>query len=184
VNATEGPAPHLFDPVAPFVAVGSQGVPVWDATSYDFIKVTENDDASDTVNPSLWRMAKLNMIHGLFQVVDGIWQVRGYDLSVMSIIRTNTGYIVIDPQCKLAGTPSKNPSRRLYCATERGIGRDAVQVSSELAMRRIVTGHLPFERALEEKIAAIDADDARHGKLLAAWSKAYPKVGFSRFVCA
>ena len=42
-------------------------------------------------------MAKLNMIHGLFEVVDGIWQVRGYDLSVMSIIRSNTGYIVIDP---------------------------------------------------------------------------------------
>ena len=59
--------------------------------------MTETDDAPDTVNPSLWRMAKLNMIHGLFEVVDGIWQARGYDLSVMSIIRTNTGYIVIDP---------------------------------------------------------------------------------------
>lgn len=59
--------------------------------------MTESDDAPDTVNPSLWRMAKLNMIHGLFEVADGIWQVRGYDLSVMSIIRSKTGYIVIDP---------------------------------------------------------------------------------------
>lgn len=42
-------------------------------------------------------MAKLNMIHGLFEVVDGIYQARGYDLSVMSIIRSNTGYIVLDP---------------------------------------------------------------------------------------
>ena len=42
-------------------------------------------------------MAKLNMIHGLFEVADGIWQVRGYDLSVMSIIQSKTGYIVIDP---------------------------------------------------------------------------------------
>ena len=75
----------------PVVIRNSDGVPVWDATSYDFIKVTETDDAPNTVNPSLWRMAKLNMIHGLFEVVDGIWQVRGYDLSVMSIIRTNTG---------------------------------------------------------------------------------------------
>jgi alkyl sulfatase BDS1-like metallo-beta-lactamase superfamily hydrolase len=81
----------------PVVIRNSDGAPVWDATAYDFIKVTESDDAPDTVNPSLWRMAKLNMIHGLFEVVDGIWQVRGYDLSVMSIIRTNTGYIVIDP---------------------------------------------------------------------------------------
>jgi alkyl sulfatase BDS1-like metallo-beta-lactamase superfamily hydrolase len=37
------------------------------------------------------------MNHGLFEVVDGIWQVRGYDLSVMSIIRGDTGWIVIDP---------------------------------------------------------------------------------------
>lgn len=93
-DARRGLLASLPDPV---VIRNSQGVPVWDATSYGFIKVTENDDAPDTVNPSLWRMAKLNMIHGLFEVVDGIWQVRGYDLSVMSIIRTNTGYIVIDP---------------------------------------------------------------------------------------
>jgi alkyl sulfatase BDS1-like metallo-beta-lactamase superfamily hydrolase len=81
----------------PGIIRNSQGVPVWDLSAYDFIKVTESDDAPDTVNPSLWRMAKLNMVHGLFEVVDGIWQVRGYDLSVMSIIRSNTGYIVIDP---------------------------------------------------------------------------------------
>jgi alkyl sulfatase BDS1-like metallo-beta-lactamase superfamily hydrolase len=93
-DASRGLLASLPDPV---VIRNSDGVPVWDATAYDFIKVTESDDAPDTVNPSLWRMAKLNMIHGLFEVVDGIWQVRGYDLSVMSIIRTNTGYIVIDP---------------------------------------------------------------------------------------
>jgi alkyl sulfatase BDS1-like metallo-beta-lactamase superfamily hydrolase len=81
----------------PGIIRNSQGRPVWDLSAYDFIKVTESDDAPDTVNPSLWRMAKLNMIHGLFEVVDGIWQVRGYDLSVMSIIRSDTGYIVIDP---------------------------------------------------------------------------------------
>jgi hypothetical protein len=93
-DARRGLLAALPDPV---VIRNDQGVPVWDATNYGFIKVTENDDAPDTVNPSLWRMAKLNMIHGLFEVVDGIWQVRGYDLSVMSIIRSNTGYIVIDP---------------------------------------------------------------------------------------
>ena len=42
-------------------------------------------------------MAKLNMIHGLFEVADGVWQARGYDLSVMTILRSNSGYIVIDP---------------------------------------------------------------------------------------
>ena len=81
----------------PVIIRDSQGTPVWDLTQYDFLKITESDDAPDTVNPSLWRMAKLNMIHGLFKVTEGLWQVRGYDLSVMSIIKSNTGYIVIDP---------------------------------------------------------------------------------------
>lgn len=62
--------------------------------------------------------------------------------------------------------------------------RDAVLVSSELAMGEIVSGRLPFERALEERIIALDADASRFDKLRGAWSKAYPKVGFSRFVCA
>jgi hypothetical protein len=62
--------------------------------------------------------------------------------------------------------------------------RDAVLVSSELAMHQIVRGCLPFEQALEERIIALDADGPRFNKLLGAWSKAYPKIGFSRFVCA
>ncbi len=81
----------------PAIIKNAEGTPVWDLSVYSFLGTSENDDAPDTVNPSLWRMAKLNMIHGLFEVVDGIYQARGYDLSVMSIIRTDTGYIVIDP---------------------------------------------------------------------------------------
>lgn len=81
----------------PAIIRNAEGTPVWDLSVYDFLGTSEADDAPDTVNPSLWRMAKLNMIHGLFEVVDGIYQARGYDLSVMSIIRTDSGYIVIDP---------------------------------------------------------------------------------------
>lgn len=80
-----------------------------------------------------------------------------------------------DPNCR-----PEPPNVLAEAAAER----DAVLVSSELAMRQMVEGRLPFERGLEEKIIAIDADESRHCKLLAAWSKAYPKVGFSRFVCA
>ena len=81
----------------PAIIKNAEGTPVWDLSVYQFLGTSEADDAPDTVNPSLWRMAKLNMLHGLFEVVDGIYQARGYDLSVMSIIRTDTGYIVIDP---------------------------------------------------------------------------------------
>ena len=66
---------------------------VWDMTVYDFVE----GPAPDTVNPSLWRQARLNNIHGLFEVVDGIYQVRGYDLSNISFIRGETGWIVVDP---------------------------------------------------------------------------------------
>ncbi len=53
--------------------------------------------APDTVNPSLWRQARLNALHGLFKVTDRIYQVRGYDLSNLSIIEGDSGYIVVDP---------------------------------------------------------------------------------------
>ncbi|KAI1691215.1 alkyl/aryl-sulfatase BDS1 [Ditylenchus destructor] len=84
-------------PAGPAIIKNAEGTPVWDLSTYSFLGTSDADDAPDTVNPSLWRMAKLNMIHGLFEVVDGVYQARGYDLSVMSVIRTDTGYIVIDP---------------------------------------------------------------------------------------
>jgi linear primary-alkylsulfatase len=78
----------------PPVIKNADGRDVWDLNQYSFL---EEDSAPPTVNPSLWRQSRLNMYHGLFKVVDGIYQVRGYDLSVMSVIETDTGYIVIDP---------------------------------------------------------------------------------------
>jgi alkyl sulfatase BDS1-like metallo-beta-lactamase superfamily hydrolase len=93
-NARRGFIAALPEPVQ---IKGANGATVWDLAQYGFIKPAPDQDAPETVNPSLWRMAKLNMNHGLFEVTDGLWQVRGYDLSVMSIIRSNNGYIVIDP---------------------------------------------------------------------------------------
>lgn len=71
------------------------GHAVWDMGKFDFIK--EGAPAPDTVNPSLWRQAQLNAIHGLFEVTPGIYQVRGFDLSNITFIEGKTGYIVIDP---------------------------------------------------------------------------------------
>jgi alkyl sulfatase BDS1-like metallo-beta-lactamase superfamily hydrolase len=78
----------------PPVIKTADGRTVWDLDQYSFLA---EDGAPPTVNPSLWRQSQLNMYDGLFKVVDRIYQVRGYDLSVMSIIETDTGYIVIDP---------------------------------------------------------------------------------------
>ena len=60
---------------------------------YGFLK----GERPDTVNPSLWRQARLNAIHGLFQVCDGIFQVRGFDISNITFIEGEDGFIVIDP---------------------------------------------------------------------------------------
>ena len=66
---------------------------VWDLDAYKFL----DGPAPDTANPSLWRQGQLLIKDGLFEVVPGIYQVRGYDLSVMSLIEGDTGVIVIDP---------------------------------------------------------------------------------------
>ena len=66
---------------------------VWTLDNFAFI----SGEAPATVNPSLWRQSRLNMQYGLYEVSDGIYQVRGYDVSNLSIIESDTGYIVVDP---------------------------------------------------------------------------------------
>ena len=73
--------------------LAEDGSTVWDLPANAFI----DGDAPDSVNPSLWRQARLNNIHGLFEVTDGVYQLRGYDLSNMTIIEGQTGWIVVDP---------------------------------------------------------------------------------------
>ncbi|REL27108.1 MBL fold metallo-hydrolase [Thalassotalea euphylliae] len=70
-----------------------QGAVLWQIGDYDFVK----GDAPDSVNPSLWRQAKLNGMHGLYQVTQGIYQIRGYDIANMSLIKGQTGWIIVDP---------------------------------------------------------------------------------------
>ncbi len=77
----------------PLVIKGTDGTTIWDFQSYDFIE----GPAPASVNPSLWRQAKLNGNHGLFEVAPGIHQVRGYDVSNMTLIEGRTGWIVVDP---------------------------------------------------------------------------------------
>ncbi len=69
---------------------------VWDLEQYKKY-ITQNAPSPDSVNPSLWRNAQLNMINGLFEVTDGIYQIRGYDLSNITFIKGDSGWIVFDP---------------------------------------------------------------------------------------
>jgi len=67
---------------------------VWDLSSYAFLEAAQ---PPDSVNPSLWRLARLNRIHGLFEVREGMYQVRGFDIANITIIEGDTGLILIDP---------------------------------------------------------------------------------------
>jgi alkyl sulfatase BDS1-like metallo-beta-lactamase superfamily hydrolase len=66
----------------------------WDIGSYDWL--LEGKDF-DSIHPSLQRVAILNMEYGLFEVIPGIYQIRGYDLANISFIKSNKGWIVFDP---------------------------------------------------------------------------------------
>lgn len=87
--AARGFIAALADPVIRNAA----GKPVWNAAAYDWVK----GPVPATVNPSLWREVGLLGRHGLFQVAEGVWQVRGFDVSNMTVLRGQTGWIVIDP---------------------------------------------------------------------------------------
>ena len=78
--------------------------PVWSMKPYDFLKQNE---APDSVNPSLWRQAQLNAIHGLFKVTDRVYQVRGFDISNMTIIEGDTSLIIIDTLMASRGSESR-----------------------------------------------------------------------------
>jgi alkyl sulfatase BDS1-like metallo-beta-lactamase superfamily hydrolase len=83
---------RIAPPASPKV-MSAGGFPVWNLDDFAFL----DGEAPPTVNPSLWRQAQLNTRAGLFEVVDGIWQVRGLDLSNVTFVRGATGWIVIDP---------------------------------------------------------------------------------------
>lgn len=77
----------------PNAVTAADGRVVWDNDTYAFLEV----EAPDTVNPSLWRQSQLVAQQGLFEVVEGVYQVRGLDLSNVTFVEGTTGIVVIDP---------------------------------------------------------------------------------------
>src|SRR5882672_12731314 len=70
----------------------AQGRVVWSLEPYGFLSEAE---APPAVDPSLWRQSRLNMNHGLFEVVSGVYQVRGLDIANMTLIEGDSGVIVV-----------------------------------------------------------------------------------------
>jgi alkyl sulfatase BDS1-like metallo-beta-lactamase superfamily hydrolase len=98
------------------VIPGGGGRTVWDTRRYAFVA----GEAPASVNPSLWRQARLNGVHGLFEVAPGVHQVRGYDLANMSIIQGRSGWILVDP------LGSRETSAAALALARRALGEKAI----------------------------------------------------------
>jgi alkyl sulfatase BDS1-like metallo-beta-lactamase superfamily hydrolase len=84
----------LIAPVPDGMVKSASGSVLWNLGEYAFI---DGELAPATVNPSLWRMARLNMANGLFKVTDRLYQLRGFDISNMTVIEGDSGLILVDP---------------------------------------------------------------------------------------
>jgi alkyl sulfatase BDS1-like metallo-beta-lactamase superfamily hydrolase len=98
--------------LTPCVVKAADGRVVWDNDAYSFL----SGDPPPTVHPSLWRQCTLTSKQGLYQVVPGIYQVRGLDISNISFVEGDSGLIVIDP---LVSTEVAAAALQLY-RTHRG----------------------------------------------------------------
>lgn len=85
----------LLAEVKPVIIRNADGQDVVNNTPY--LELLKSEEAPDTVHNALYQQAKLNSISGLFQVTDSIYQVRGFDIAVMSFIKGDSGWIIIDP---------------------------------------------------------------------------------------
>ena len=90
-NATRG----LIDAPEVLELKDSNGNVIWSQAAYSFLD--DYEEAPDTVNPSLWENTRNNHAYGLFEVWEGIYQVRGYDMANLTLIEGDTGWIVFDP---------------------------------------------------------------------------------------
>ena len=90
-NATKG----LIDAPESLEIKNESGDVIWSQKAYEFVENYEK--APDTVNPSLWENTINNHAYGLFEVTEGIYQVRGYDMANLTLVKGETGWVVLDP---------------------------------------------------------------------------------------
>jgi alkyl sulfatase BDS1-like metallo-beta-lactamase superfamily hydrolase len=96
--------------------LAADGTVLKDFAAYGFL----NAKAADTVNPSLWRHAQLNAQVGLYKVMDGVYQLRGFDIANLTLIEGKTGWIVVDP------LTTKESARFAMAFAEQHLGKKPV----------------------------------------------------------
>jgi alkyl sulfatase BDS1-like metallo-beta-lactamase superfamily hydrolase len=146
--------------------MSESGRVVWSLEPYGFLA---DEKAPATVNPSLWRQSRLNMHHGLFEVVPGVYQVRGLDIANMTLIEGNSGVIVLDTLTSIEGARAamqlyfKHRGKRPVTAVifshthtdhwggARGVLDDATLAGGKVP---IIAPNLFMEHAVSENIIA------------------------------
>ncbi|MCR5651236.1 MAG: MBL fold metallo-hydrolase [Lachnospiraceae bacterium] len=88
--ATKG----LIDAPEELEITNEDGLVMWSQKAYDFLD--DADEIPDSANPSLWQNCVNNHAYGLFEVTDGIYQVRGYDMANVTFVEGDTGWIIFD----------------------------------------------------------------------------------------
>ena len=146
--------------------LSTSGRTVWSLEAYGFLSEAE---APATVNPSLWRQSRLNMNHGLFEVVPGVYQVRGLDIANMTLVEGDNGVIVVDTLTSIEGARAamelyfKHRGKKPVTAVifththtdhwggARGVLDDATLASGKVP---IIAPNLFMEHAVSENIIA------------------------------
>jgi len=144
----------------------AQGRVVWSLDPYGFLSDAE---APPTVDPSLWRQSRLNMNHGIFEVVPGVYQIRGLDIANMTLIEGDHGVIVVDTLTSIEGARAamelyfRHRGRRSVAAVifththtdhwggARGVLDDETMASGKVP---IIAPNLFMEHAVSENIIA------------------------------
>ena len=139
---------------------------VWSLEPYGFLS---EEEAPATVDPSLWRQSRLNMNHGLFEVVPGVYQVRGLDIANMTLVEGDSGVIVVDTLTSIEGARAamelyfEHRGRRPVAAVifththtdhwggARGVIDDAMLASGRVP---IIAPDLFMEHAVSENVIA------------------------------
>ncbi|CEL00833.1 hypothetical protein ASPCAL00428 [Aspergillus calidoustus] len=149
----ENAARGFIRTLQPCIIRNENGRIVWNAEEYNFLNGNFKTDSPcpPTVNPKLWRHGQLTSKHGLFKVTKGIYQVRGFDLSNMTIVEGETGVLVIDP---LVSSECAAAALALY-RTHRGQHRSVtglVYSHSHIDHYGGAEGVLPADREQRERI--------------------------------
>jgi len=104
----------LIAPMKDLKIVADAGHVAWDMERFQFL---DNQEDFDSIHPSLLRQSKLNNNYGLYEVLPGIYQVRGFDLSDITFVRGKTGWIVFD------SLVSKEPARAAWKLFQEHVGQ-------------------------------------------------------------